>query len=193
MILGDGDEIKQYLDSHYVSAPEAHHRLYEFRMHEEVPNVVRLQLHIKDQQYAVFDLQDPTVEWTVECAEKTQLLQYFKTNAGNIENAQELTYQEFPNHFTWDKAKWKWSYRRRKHLAIGRMASIHPSSGELFYMRLLLTVIKGATSHDNLRTVQGVLCESFKEACRKYGLLEDDREWKDCLNDARLMRTGMCL
>ena len=38
MILGDGDNIKQYLDSRYVSAPEAHRRLYEFRMHEEVPN-----------------------------------------------------------------------------------------------------------------------------------------------------------
>ena len=87
MILGDGDEIKQYLDSRYVSAPEAHHRFYEFRMHEEVPNVVRLQLHLKDQQYAVFDPQDPTVERTVERAEKAQLLQYFKTNADNIENA----------------------------------------------------------------------------------------------------------
>jgi hypothetical protein len=162
-------------------------------MHEEVPNVVRLQLHLKDQQHAEFDPEAPALDQAVERAQKTQLLQYFKANEDDVGNVRELTYQEFPNYLAWDKAKRKWSYRQRKHLAIGHMSSIPPSTGELFYMRLLLTVFKGATSHDNLRTVEGALCESFKEACRKYGLLEDDREWKDCLNDARFMKTGMCI
>ena len=34
----------------------------------------------------------------------------------------------------------------------------------------------GAMSFENLRTVDGVLGPTFKEACRLRGLLEDDRE-----------------
>ncbi len=41
------DEIKIYLDGRYVSAYEASHRLYDFDLHKEHPNVVRLTLHLK--------------------------------------------------------------------------------------------------------------------------------------------------
>jgi hypothetical protein len=36
------DEVKLYVDSHYVSGCEAIWRLYHFLMHEELPNVVCL-------------------------------------------------------------------------------------------------------------------------------------------------------
>jgi hypothetical protein len=191
MILGDGDEIKQYLDSRFVSAPEAHHRIYGFEMHEELPNVVRLPIHLENEQQMFFDPENQrNMERALQRSKNTLLLQYFKHNQLNTGNAREITYQEFPNHFTWNKTKKDWKPRKQKRMAIGRMYSIPPSTGELFYLRLLLTVVKGTTSHANIRTVDGVLCESFKEACRKRGLLEDDREWRDCLNDGRLMKTG---
>jgi hypothetical protein len=40
------DEVKLYLDSRYVSACEGIWRLFQFPMHEEFPNVVRLQVHL---------------------------------------------------------------------------------------------------------------------------------------------------
>ena len=70
----------------------------------------------------------------------------------------------------------------------------HPNSGERFYLHLLLTAIKGATSYQNLRTVMvnGQLeeCATFREACLKLGLLEDDNEWIQCLEEAGEMATG---
>ena len=66
----------------------------------------------------------------------------------------------------------------------------HPSSGERFYLRLLLTCVKGATSFEDLRTFDGVLYPTFREACIAQGLLEDDQEWHQCLNEARDMQTG---
>ncbi|CAB4481131.1 unnamed protein product [Rhizophagus irregularis] len=36
---------------------------------------------------------------------------------------------------------------------------------------------KGASSFDDLRTVEGHVCASFKEACIRLGLLQDDTEW----------------
>ena len=40
------DEVKAYLDGRYVSASSAIHRLFSFGLHEEHPNVVRLQVHL---------------------------------------------------------------------------------------------------------------------------------------------------
>ena len=48
----------------------------------------------------------------------------------------------------------------------------------------------GATSFENLRTVDGVLCPTCKQACRRRGLRADDREGMQCLTEASAMRTG---
>jgi len=65
-----------------------------------------------------------------------------------------------------------------------------PSAGERFYLRTLLTVVKGATSFEDLRTVNGILCPTFKDACKERGLLHDDQEWIQCLKEAADMQTG---
>ena len=66
----------------------------------------------------------------------------------------------------------------------------HPSSGECFYLCTLLTVVKGPTSFASLCTVNGVEHPTFKAACRARGLLEDDGEWHQCLQEAAVMQTG---
>ena len=43
------DKIKQYLDAHYISSCEALWHLFLFDMQKQVPNVVHLQVHLKDQ------------------------------------------------------------------------------------------------------------------------------------------------
>ena len=47
-----------------------------------------------------------------------------------------------------------------------------------------------ATSYQVLRTVNGVLCDTFKNACQTRGLLDDDQEWLLCLQEAAGMHTG---
>lgn len=69
------------------------------------------------------------------------------------------------------------------------MYFVHPSEGERFYLRLLLTQVKGANSFVDLCTVDGVLQPSFREACRRRLLLNDVNEWHDCLQEAA--RWGM--
>jgi hypothetical protein len=74
--------------------------------------------------------------------------------------------------------------------AIGRMYFASPSSGEHFYLRTLLTIVKGATSFEDLCTIDGILCPIFKDACKERGLLCDDQEWIQCLKQAADMQTG---
>ena len=68
-----------------------------------------------------------------------------------------------------------------------------PSSGERFYLRMLLTVVTGATSFAHLRTVEDIQYNTLRETCLALGLLEDDHEWRQCLREAGEMQTGYVL
>lgn len=46
---------------------------------------------------------------------------------------------------------------------------------------MLLTKVRGPTSFEALRTVNGVLFNSFRDACKEYGLLDDDKEWHEII------------
>ena len=70
------------------------------------------------------------------------------------------------------------------------MYYVHPSAEECFYIRLLLTCVKGATSFEHLRSFNNTEYPTFKEACIARGLLEDDSEWHQCLEEAKEMQMG---
>jgi len=70
------------------------------------------------------------------------------------------------------------------------MVYVGPTAGERFHLRTLLMVTKGPESFEDLRTVDGELCEMFHDACLKLGLLEDDGEWEICLQDAAEIQSG---
>jgi hypothetical protein len=55
---------------------------------------------------------------------------------------------------------------------------------------LLLTIVTGAIFYEDLRTHQGTLYPTFREACIAYSLIEDDNEWHQCLEGAKHMAVG---
>lgn len=55
---------------------------------------------------------------------------------------------------------------------------------------MLLNFVKGSTSFESIRTVNGVTYPTFKAACYALGLLDDDKEWIDCLTEAAIWATG---
>ena len=42
--------------------------------------------------------------------------------------------------------------------------------------------MRGPTSFKSLRTVNGICYDSFRDACKEYGFLDDDKEWHEVLN-----------
>ena len=64
------------------------------------------------------------------------------------------------------------------------MYQVQPSHPERFSLRLLLLHSPGATSFEDLRTVEGHTHDTFKEAAKAMGLLEDDDEWRRCMQEA---------
>lgn len=61
---------------------------------------------------------------------------------------------------------------------IGRIYSIHPSKDECFHLRLILVNVRGPTSFQHLRFVNGELYGSYKQ------LLENVAHWDQTLIDA---------
>jgi hypothetical protein len=60
------------------------------------------------------------------------------------------------------------------------------TSGEHYYLRMLRNCVKGATSCEHLRTVDGIEHDTFKDACIAMGLLVKDNEWHQALEEASL-------
>ena len=54
----------------------------------------------------------------------------------------------------------------------------------MLYLRLLLINVCGPTSLQFQRTVNSELCATFREACQRLHILEDDVHWDHTLSDA---------
>ena len=192
-VSNENDEIQRHIDSRFIGASEAAWRIFQFSLHEQWPNVVRLDIHLPGQHLVTFDPDEPLEHITARAAqEKTTLTAFFHANAdpAMTPTACELTYQEFPQKFVYEEKKKTWHIRKQG-FALGRMYFVPPKSGdELFYLRTLLTVVKGPTSFENLRQFNGTTHSTFYEACLARGLLEDDGEWRQCLLEASHMQTG---
>jgi len=65
-----------------------------------------------------------------------------------------------------------------------------PTSGEHYYLQMLLNCVKGATSYEHLRTMDGTMHDTFKDACIVMGLFADDNEWHQALEEAGVWASG---
>ncbi|KAF0312693.1 hypothetical protein FJT64_016583 [Amphibalanus amphitrite] len=104
-----------------------------------------------------------------------------------------VLYPDFPQKYRWDAGQKRWHRRRNMQAAptIGRVVSLTPRHGDVFYLRVLLHHVPGATTFAELRTVDGQVCDTHQEACRRRGLLQDDQEWAETLAEAvRTQRPG---
>ncbi|CAE1140668.1 unnamed protein product [Acanthosepion pharaonis] len=81
----------------------------------------------------------------------------------------------------------------KKDATLGRVFTVPPSRQECFYLRLLLHEVSGPTSYNNLRTVNGVLCDTFRKACLRLGLLEDDSQWDATMAEGALLKMPSAL
>lgn len=57
-------------------------------------------------------------------------------------------------------------------------------------MRILLSVVKGPRSFEDIITFNGEICETFKEACIARRLLEEDDEWHMAIEEASKFASG---
>jgi hypothetical protein len=65
-----------------------------------------------------------------------------------------------------------------------------PSASKRYFLRTLLTKVKGVVSFEALRTINDVVHDTFKSACIALGLYDLDDEWNACLEKTVGMQIG---
>jgi hypothetical protein len=116
------------------------------------------------------------------------LTEWSKTNRES-KVARSLMFDQFRQQWVWNRKLKRWTMRKRG-FAIGRMYYAHSTSDERYYLRMLLNYIKGATSYEHLRIMDGREHDKFKDACIAMGLLADDNEWNQALEEADVWASG---
>jgi hypothetical protein len=186
-VTATDDEIARYVQARYVSPCEAVWRLFEFPTHQEFPPVQHLAVHLQGEQTVYFpdDISATDLARRTAAARST-LMAFFEYNTLH-EDGRPYLYTDFPAQFTWDRKDRTWKPRQRgKGRRIGRMYHCSPVSGERYYLRLLLTVVRGPRSFADLYSVEGVRYPTYQAACIARGLAENDQEWYQCFDEAVL-------
>ena len=167
------DEITSYQMGRYISSNEAVWRISSFPVHERDPAVIHLAVHLENGQRLYFT--EETAPQRALAAPTTTLTEFFELcNRSGISGqfAKTLMYTDGPGFFTWDKQSKKWGPRKRGvpvqgydgifvGNTLGRLYTVHPKQRECFFLRLLLVNVSGPTSFQYLRTVNGILYDTY--------------------------------
>jgi len=183
------DEITMYQFGRYLSTNEAFWRIFGFQVHGRNPAIQHLQVHLENGQRVYF--RPERAHEVAQNPPATTLTGFFNL-CRDDPDARGLLYQDVPRHYVWNKVRKVWT-RRQRGTAIGRMYAVHPNNGECFYLRILLSKIRGPVSLQHLKTVGGTVCETFREACLRRGYLDDDRQWQNALEEAKETRSSAAI
>ncbi|XP_023765283.1 uncharacterized protein LOC111913805 [Lactuca sativa] len=179
------NEVENFLDGRYIFPHEAAWRILNFHIHHRHPPIQTLSVHEENMQQVIFK-GDSTIPEVLSnpVSSTTTLLRWFHSNMKDLKG-RDLTYLEYPKSYKWESSSKSWSRRVDKSLKmVGRLVFVHPSSGELFYLWMLLCHQKGCTSFEDLRTVSGTVYRTFRGACNVLGLIGDDIEWLTAFTEA---------
>lgn len=153
-------------------------------MHHQSHAVIRLALHLPLQQPVYFTQGQEEAALDRATARHTHLTAWFQLNQEN-EEARQYLYPDIPHHFVYNQTTRKWQKRKRFNKpVVARMYTASPRNLELFHLRVLLLHKPGATSYEDLKTIDDQTADTFKEACKLMGLLADDTEWNQALTEA---------
>ncbi|XP_028215074.1 uncharacterized protein LOC114397160 [Glycine soja] len=182
------DEIKHYLDCRYVSALEACWKIFAFPMHGHAPTVERLYFHLENQQPVYWKDSEEIGTVLAKSTIKESMFTTWMDSNKIYHHGRDLTYAEYVSKFVYDARKRCWKPRKQGN-TIGRLIWVPPSSGELVYMRMMLSSAKGSQCYEDIRTVENVVYHTFREACFAKGFLGSDQEFVGALREANTWGT----
>jgi hypothetical protein len=190
------DQIEHYISSRVLSAGEAVWRILGLRLHQESPPVFRLDLHLPQQHTVCVNVGSLDDVARNVATQTTTLLQWFLLNqrdpgarqfkcnpydcSHNVTFLTIIRYSEIPRHYVWVNASWQ--QRQRDTRSVGRIYVTGFHDSELFYLRRLLCIVRGATSWHDIRSFLGISYPTFKETCSARGMLLDDGEYIDAMH-----------
>ncbi|XP_052620975.1 uncharacterized protein LOC122194741 [Lactuca sativa] len=185
------NEIKSFLDGRYICPHEAAWRVLNFPIHERDPPVQVLAVHLDGMQPTIFK-ENSQLSSLIDIPGfgVTTLTEWLHNNQRDGRGI-DLTYNDYPSKYSWDTKDKRWIHRTTTtNTTIGRLAYVHPTVGELFYLRILLFHQKGCKSFYDIRTVREYTYSTFRDACEALGLTGDNKEWLTAFEEASTWATS---
>ena len=141
-------------------------------------------VHMPDAETLIFEAENAVRAFQDAQNKKSMLTAWFQLN--NVDpTANRLLYSEIPYWYTFQQKTKRWILRKKGHdKVVSRIYRIGPKAGDLFYLRMLLLHKRGAKSFIDFKTIDGVVCKDFKDACKALKLLVDDKQWIETLREA---------
>ncbi|KAG7552894.1 Nucleic acid-binding OB-fold [Arabidopsis thaliana x Arabidopsis arenosa] len=184
------NEIKDWFDCRYVSASEAIWRIYKFPIQHRSTPVVKLSFHCEGKQPAYFDHKAKIADVLERVSNQdSQFMAWLTLNRKNAvgkkgKRARECLYAEIPAYFTWDGTNKKFNPRKRG-WSLGRINYVPRKMEDEYYLRVLLNIVRGPKTYADIKTFNGVVYKTYKEACFARGILDDDQVFIDGLVELR--------
>ncbi|XP_076961096.1 uncharacterized protein LOC143637643 [Bidens hawaiensis] len=166
-------EIKAFYDYRYLSACEAAWMIFVFDVHYRVPAVTRFLFHLPGQQQVIYGPEEDIKDVITKTSNAASMFTGWMEANRNYRHARKVP--------------------RLKGFAIGRIHALPTSFDEAYYLRILLNKVKGPKCFEDIRTVDGVVCDSFRDACYRRCLLDDDKEYIEAIEETSRTTNGYYL
>ncbi|KAK1933963.1 ATP-dependent DNA helicase RRM3 [Phytophthora citrophthora] len=149
-------------------------------------NVVKLAVHLPGQSSVVYraNATNDQIRRMIRRGDRTTLTAFFLLCIMEPDVAGTMLYKDIPTVYRWNKRNKEWVQYRKYAPSIGRIVHVSLQDPERFYLRLLLGSIRGPTSFEDLRTIDGITYGTFHEAALAAGYLDNDQGWEECLAEA---------
>ncbi|XP_076959469.1 uncharacterized protein LOC143635537 [Bidens hawaiensis] len=167
--------------------------IFAFDVHYRVPTVTRLPFHLPGQQQVIYGPEEDIEDVLTKTSNSVSMFTGWMEANRNYEHARKLSYAEFPTQFLWKKTSPPKCVQRQSGFAIGRFHAVPASFDEAYYLRILLNKVKGPKCFEDIRTVDGVVCDSFRDACYRRRLFDDDKDYIEEIEEASHTTNGYYL
>jgi len=157
-------------------------------MHGRAPAVERLYFHLENQQPIYWTNNQQIGTILSKSTIKESMFTAWMHSNKIYHDRRDLTYPEYVSKFVYVAHK-RCRQPRKQGNTIGRLIWVSPLTGELFYMRMMLSSAKGSQSFKDIRTVDNVVYHTFREACFAKGFLGSDQEFVGALREANTWGT----
>ena len=205
--------VRAFRSVRYISSSEAMWHIFGFRSQERVPAVVLLFVHLQGEQPVAFDEADfAEKQRSIATSPVSNLMKYFgrplhpqfddltypqyyqqyiiqvkgrtskRSRPCNEDSDDDETSNDNGSSTTHGRDLYlNFVYLRSKPI-VARLQYMSPDQGDIWYLRLLL-LHEHTTSWTRIRTINGLLQETFEDAARAIGLVHGVEEYTICLQE----------
>ena len=196
----EDNEVTDYVSRRYIGASDAAWRVLEFNLTGREPTVEVLPVHLQDRNFVLY--RRGQEREALDNATSRLMLYFNRPRHPDLDNLTYVDYYERyrvttdapgPNSrakaYPYTDGSGRYARERVRRDIVCRLFFVSPNRGELYYLRMLLSRYP-CRSYGDLMALGGPDCATLQQAARALGLLNDEQEYSEALEEAATFMSG---